>query len=69
MSKVIERAQQVVANKKLKADMENVLKESSDDLKDIVLIFVTTDWEVDAYWTNLEPDDVKSALTSFMNDI
>lgn len=61
---IIGCAEQVVRNTRLKTDMKKILENNSENIQDIVLIFVTADWEVDAYWTNLSPAKVRKVLTA-----
>ena len=61
---IIATAEQLVKNSRLKTDMKKILENQNEDIRDILLIFVTQDWEVDAYWTNLPKSKVRKVLSA-----
>ncbi len=61
---IITSAEQVVRNSRLKTDMKKILENNNENIQDIVLIFVTSDWEVDAYWTNLSRSKIRKVLSA-----
>lgn len=61
---ILNSAEQVVKNRHLKDLAGGILEDSRDDLQDIILIFVTTDWEVDAYWTALQSEGIQKVLSA-----
>jgi hypothetical protein len=59
---IITSAEQVVTNRRLKSDVGGILEKCEEDIQDVILIFVTTNWEVDAYWTSLPSKSVLRVL-------
>ncbi|MCE1245998.1 MAG: hypothetical protein LWY06_05090 [Firmicutes bacterium] len=59
---IISSAEQIVTNRRLKNDVGGILEKCQDDIQDVILIFVTTAWEVDAYWTSLPSKSVLRVL-------
>ncbi len=66
---VLACAEQVVKNRHIKNIIGNILDESRDDIQDILLAFVTTDWEVDAYWTGLSRGGMQKVLSALKSGI
>ncbi|MCD4785353.1 MAG: hypothetical protein K8T10_16160 [Candidatus Eremiobacteraeota bacterium] len=61
---ILNSAEQVVKNRRLKTDLSSLLDEYEGDLQDIMLIFVRNDWEVDVFWTNLPQKKVRKVLSA-----
>ena len=61
---IINSAEQVVKNRRLKTDLGSLLYEYDGDLQDIMLIFVRKDQEVDVFWTNLPQRKVRKVLSA-----
>jgi len=61
---IIGAAEKVINNHRLKKDMGKILDNYDENVRDIILIFVTDEWEVDAYWSNLPGKSVKKVLAA-----
>lgn len=66
---IIASAEQVVTNRRLKCAMGSILENCREDIQDIILIFITTDWEIDAYWTSLPKRKVQKVLSALEKGI
>lgn len=55
-------AQKIIENTKLKKSIKEVVDWYNEELKDVVVIFVTKDWYADAFWQNLNKNDLIKVL-------
>lgn len=62
---MIEHARKIVKDYKIKYDVCELVKEYNDNIIDIVTIFVTKDWQADAFWGNLTKEDALKVIDAF----
>lgn len=64
MDDIMAEANQIVRNKEMKDDMVRIINDYPEDIRDIVVIFITDKWEVDAYWRYLSKDKMHKVLVN-----
>lgn len=60
--KILKQAQQVVNNVHLKRLALDVIDNYAEDVKDVIVIFVTSNNEADTYWNHLDRKNVLKVL-------
>lgn len=66
---ILSTAGQIVQNARIKKDVIEIINKNNEDIQDIVVVFVTKEWEVDSYWTSLPSKSVIKVLNALSKGI
>jgi non-homologous end joining protein Ku len=62
-------AQKIVEHTKLKKCADEVIDWYNEELRDVIVIFVTDDWHADTFWQKLEVSQVINVLEALQEGL